>query len=154
VVSLLREIIALWRGPGKLSPQEYFYYRLWDPSLPLEEKRRFVGKKAQNDMHLACNSRYWYAAAADKILFHTIMAGASLPVPDLLAITAANRSIPGIPNLSDATALAVLLHLPDLDPLFMKEAGLIREATKGKRGRSICTEIVQPVGPCPLPHVD
>ena len=46
VYSILREILALWRGPGKLTPQEYFYYRLWDPSIPLDEKRRFVGKHA------------------------------------------------------------------------------------------------------------
>jgi hypothetical protein len=123
VPSILREIIALWRGPGKLSPQEYFYYRLWDPAIPLAEKRRFVGKKAQHDMHLACNSQYWYAAAADKILFHTIMTGAALPIPDLIAITAPGRHIPGIPNLADPVALAALLRTPELYPLFMKEAG-------------------------------
>lgn len=123
VPSLLREIISLWRGPGKLTPQEYFYYRLWDPALTLDEKRRFVGKKAQHDMHLSCNSQYWYGTAADKILFHTIMAGAGLPVPDLLAITAQNRSIPGIPALGDPAAVAALLRRPELYPLFMKEAG-------------------------------
>jgi hypothetical protein len=123
VPSILREIITLWRGPGKLSPQEYFYYRLWDPAIPLAEKRRFVGKKAQNDMHLACNSQYWYAAAADKILFHTIMAGVALPVPELIAITAPGRHIPGILNLSDPDAMAAVLRRPELYPLFMKEAG-------------------------------
>jgi hypothetical protein len=123
VASLLREIITLWRGPGKLSPQEYFYYRLWDPAIPWDEKRRFIGKKAQHDMHLACNSRYWYATAADKILFHTIMTGAALPVPELIAITAQGRHIPGIPNLTDADALAALLRRPELYPVFMKEAG-------------------------------
>jgi hypothetical protein len=123
VVSVLREIVALWRGPGKLSPQEYFYYRLWDPGIPLAEKRRFVGKKAQHEMHLACNSQYWYSAAADKILFHTIMKGASLPVPDLLAIAAAGRSVAGIPNLVDPASAAALLRRPELYPLLMKEVG-------------------------------
>ena len=120
--SILREIIALWRGPGKLSPQEYFYYRLWDPAIPLAEKRRFIGKKAQNDMHLACNSQYWYATAADKILFHTLMTGAALPVPELIAIAAEGRHIPGIPNLTNPEALAAFLRTPELYPLFMKEA--------------------------------
>jgi hypothetical protein len=123
VVSILREIIALWRGPGKLSPQEYFYYRLWDPAIPPEEKRRFIGKKAQHEMHLACNSQYWYGTAADKILFHMIMMGASLPVPDLIAISTENRSIPGVPNLTTPTALAGLLRRQELYPLFMKEVG-------------------------------
>jgi hypothetical protein len=123
VVSILREILLLWHGPGKLTPQEYFYYRLWDPAIPFEEKRRFVGKHAQTAMHLACNSRYWYCAAADKILYHTIMSGAGLPIPDLIAISAQGRAIPGIPNLTDADALAALLRQPELYPLFMKEVG-------------------------------
>ena len=50
--SLLREVIALRRAAGRLTPQEYFYYRLWDPDLPLTEKQRFVGKQAQHPMHV------------------------------------------------------------------------------------------------------
>jgi hypothetical protein len=123
VFSILREILTLWNGPGKLTSQEYFYYRLWDPAIPLAEKRRFIGKRAQNAMHLACNSRYWYCAAADKILFHTIMSGAAMPIPDLIAISAAGRTIPGVPNLTNADALASLLRRPEFYPLFMKEVG-------------------------------
>jgi hypothetical protein len=123
VLSILREILALWRGPGKLTPQEYFYYRLWDPAIPFEEKCRFVGKQAQHAMHLVCNSQYWYCAAADKILFHTIMSGSSLPIPDLVAISAAGRTLPGIPNLTTPDALAALLRRPEFYPLFMKEVG-------------------------------
>ena len=123
VLSILREILALWRGLGKLTPQEYFYYRLWDRSVSFEEKRCYVGKHAQHAMHLACNSKYWYCAAADKILFHTIMSGAAMPIPDLIAISAENRAIPGIPNLTNPDALAFLLRKPEFYPLFMKEVG-------------------------------
>jgi hypothetical protein len=123
VISILCEVVALWRGWGRLSPEEYFYYRLWDPSITLEEKRRFVGKRAQSAMHLACNSQYWYCAAADKILFHTIMAGAAMPIPDLIAISAENRTVSGIPNLTNVDDLAALLRKPDIYPLFMKEVG-------------------------------
>jgi hypothetical protein len=123
VLSVLREILALWRGQGKLTPQEYFYYRLWDPSVAFEEKRRFVGKHAQNAMHLFCNSQYWYCAAADKILFHMIMSSTAMPIPDLIAISAENRAVPGIPNLTNPSALASLLRKPEFYPLFMKEVG-------------------------------
>ena len=123
VLSILLEILLLWRGPGRLTPQEYFYYRLWDPAIPFDEKLRFVGKHAQNAMHLACNSQYWYCAAADKILYHIIMSGAALPTPKLIAISAQGRAIPGIPNLTDADALAAFLRQPELYPLFMKEVG-------------------------------
>ncbi len=87
----------------------------------MAEKRRFVGKKAQHEMHMACNSQYWYGAAADEILFYTIMKGACLPVPDLIAIAAAGRSVPRIPNLVKSGSMAAMLRRPELYPLFMKE---------------------------------
>lgn len=76
------------RGPEKLSPQEYSDYRLWDPDLPIEEERRFVGKQAQHPMHFACNDRAWYAVVNDKLLFQQAMAGAGVPVPTLRAVIA------------------------------------------------------------------
>ena len=93
-IALLTEAVRLMRGAGKLSVPEYLYYRLWDRSLSLEEKRAFVGKKAQHLMHLACNDRHWYQTAADKILFQTIMTGAGLPVPETLAVTQPLRWLP------------------------------------------------------------
>jgi hypothetical protein len=42
-----------------------------------------VDKLAPHPMHLACNDPAWYAVAADKLLFHTLMVGSRLPVPPL-----------------------------------------------------------------------
>ena len=53
--TMMREIMALRSGPGQLTIAEYFYYRLWDTPLSLEEKTRYVGKKALHGIHLACN---------------------------------------------------------------------------------------------------
>jgi hypothetical protein len=53
---------------------EYFYYRLWDSQLSLDEKRQFVGKRAQQVMHLACNDPGWYAVTQDKLSFHMVAA--------------------------------------------------------------------------------
>jgi hypothetical protein len=91
MTSILREVVSLRRAPGKLTPNEYFYYRLWDPALSAAEKRRFAGKQAEHQMHLACNDSGWYAAAADKLLFQILMAGSMFPVPPLLAVTQAGR---------------------------------------------------------------
>jgi hypothetical protein len=102
VTALLREVIALRRSPGKISPQEFFYYRLWDRDLSMATKRQFVGKRAQHRMHVTCNDRHWFSAAADKILFHTIMAGAALPVPKMLAVTQVGRVIGGTETLTTA----------------------------------------------------
>lgn len=76
------EVLALRAGPGKLTPQEYFYYRLWDAPQEGADKQRFVGKIAQHHMHVAAGAREWFAASADKILFQSIMDGAGLRTPE------------------------------------------------------------------------
>jgi len=120
MTSILAEIVSLRRGRGRLTPNEYFYYRLWEPVLPAGEKRRFVGKQAQNAMHIACNNAGWYATAADKLLFQTIMAGAGLPVPPLLAVTRAGLRAPDTPIFRSADQVADFLRGPEGYPLFAK----------------------------------
>jgi hypothetical protein len=122
VTSLLREVIALRRGAGRLAPEEYFYYRLWDANLPMAEKRRFVGKHAQHPMHLACNNPRWYGPAAHKILFQTIMTGEGLPLPELLAITQTGRHVRGGLTLTDQPTVAAFLRQKEIYPLFAKPA--------------------------------
>jgi len=120
MTSILREIVSLRRGAGKLTPNEYFYYRLWDLALSAAEKRRFVGKQAQHQMHLACNDPGWYAAAADKLLFQTLMAGSGFPVPPLLAVTQAGRRAGEAPTFGSPPEIARFLREPQIYPLFAK----------------------------------
>ena len=120
--AIVMEALRLMRGPGALSAPEYFYFRLWEEGLTLEQKRTFVGKKAQHRMHLACNDQHWYQTAADKILFQTIMTGAGLPVPETLAVTQPSRWVSRAASLSDPNALAEWLRNPALYPLFAKPA--------------------------------
>ena len=44
VTALVREAAALRYGAAKLAPQEFFYYRLWDPDIPMAEKCRATAK--------------------------------------------------------------------------------------------------------------
>ena len=120
MTSILREVVSLRRGAGKLTPNEYFYYRLWDPAMSAAEKRRFVGKQAQHQMHLACNNSGWYAAAADKLLFQTLMAGSGFPVPPLLAVTQAGRRTGEACTLRSPPEIARFLREPQIYPLFAK----------------------------------
>jgi hypothetical protein len=120
VTSILREVVSLRRGAGKLTPNEYFYYRLWDPTLTAAEKRRFVGKLAQHPMHLACNDPSWYAVAADKLLFHTLMVGSRLPVPPLLAVTQTGRRAGEACALEGPHEITRLLRSPQIYPMFAK----------------------------------
>ena len=120
MTSILREVVSLRRGAGKLTANEYFYYRLWDRALSAAEKRRFVGKQAQHPMHLACNDPGWYAAAADKLLFQTLMAGSRLPVPPLLAVTRPGRRAGEAHALGSPHEIARFLRDPQIYPLFAK----------------------------------
>ncbi len=118
--TMMREIMVLRRGPGQLTMAEYFYYRLWDRPLSLEEKTRYVGKKALHGMHLACNDHAWYGVTQDKLLFHAAATGAGLPVPELLAVVHSSREAVGKPALATAAATAGLLSDPALYPFFAK----------------------------------
>ena len=115
------EVLALRRGPGKLTPQEYFYYRLWDAPQEGAYKQRFVGKIAQHPMHVAAGTREWFAASADKILFQSIMDGAGLRTPEMIAATQAGRFLPDAPIITDPAALADRLRDPSIYPLFAKQ---------------------------------
>ena len=115
------EVLALRRGPGKLTPQEYFYYRLWDAPQEGANKRRFVGKIAQHPMHVAAGAREWFAASADKILFQSIMDGVGLRTPELIAATQAGRYLPDAPIITDPVSLADRLRDPSIYPLFAKQ---------------------------------
>jgi hypothetical protein len=121
-IGLAADVLKLMHGPGKLHPNEYFYYNLWRPELSPEQKRAYVGKRAQHLMHVACNDRHWYQTAADKILFHTIMRGAGLPVPNVLALTQAGRMLKGAETLTDGVQIGTFLRNASLYPVFAKPA--------------------------------
>jgi hypothetical protein len=87
----MREIVKLAIGPGRLKPQEYFYYRLFEPSLTFAQKAAFIGKREQPWIHLACNDRSWTGVCNDKLLFYTLMERLRIPVPKLLALYHTHR---------------------------------------------------------------
>ncbi len=92
---LLAEMARLATGPGYVSPSEYFYYRLFDPSMPWEDKTRFIGMRMQPLLHAACNDIRWRVLADDKIIFHALMRAAELPIPKILAVYHPARAVPG-----------------------------------------------------------
>jgi hypothetical protein len=84
----LPKLMSAGRGPGKLTVDEFFYYRLFEPVLTPEDVRRYIGKRAQNRMHKACNDSRWFAVSHDKALFHVVLAGAGFRVPETVAVYA------------------------------------------------------------------
>lgn len=81
----LGEFIALARSPNLIGPSEYFDYRLYDPALSAQEKRQFLGYKAERT-YSRLNHASWHGTANDKILFEQVMITAGFAVPKTLAI--------------------------------------------------------------------
>jgi hypothetical protein len=110
---------ATW-GPGKLSTHEFFYYRLYEASVPNLELDRYVGKAVQHRLHMACNNVEWFAACHDKILWSTILAGAGLRAPDTLAVFGKIRPCGTSACLDTEDELRRFIADPANHPLFCK----------------------------------
>ncbi|MGH7071176.1 MAG: sugar-transfer associated ATP-grasp domain-containing protein [Acetobacteraceae bacterium] len=117
---LIRDMLRVIRGPGRLTPHEYFYYRLYDQTLARDEARRYVGKRAQNAFHAACNDLRWYAVAHDKALFYAAAAGYGLPVPRTRAVYAPGVRTFGAETIRTPEALAAFLSNAACYPMFVK----------------------------------
>lgn len=108
------------RGPGHLTQHEYYYYRLYDPSLPREEARRFVGKRVQLWLHHKCNDMHWYAVVHDKMLFYAAVSGFGLPVPRTEAVYLSGSRGFASPVIRTPEALDAFLRTSSHYPLFLK----------------------------------
>lgn len=118
---LARDVLALARGPGRLSPAEYFHHRLWDPEFVLGDKRAFVGKVRQGELHRACNAAEWVPFAGDKILTHAILQDAGITqLPRVKAVSSQDRRVGDSRILESCGGLAGFLCDPGSYPFFAK----------------------------------
>lgn len=106
IPSQIAEMIRLGLGPGKLSPYEYYYYRLYDNELyRLSQKRQFVGHVAERPLNEICCNRTWWSVTYDKLIFAGMMQSLAFPTPRILAIFHPFRSTGPIPVLRTASQL-------------------------------------------------
>jgi Sugar-transfer associated ATP-grasp len=117
---LLREIVALWCGPGRLTPREYFYYRLHDKRYTDAERRRFRGRAAQLRINRRTRSFPWTLVANDKLLFYAVTQGLGYPTPGVLAVYHPSRAFGRAAGLRDAAELAAFLREGMRYPCFAK----------------------------------
>ena len=81
---------------------------------------RFVGHRAQLEMHQACNDKSWFATSKNKLLWQTLMIGGGFRVPQTLAIYDQKGRGAGVVLLTNEPALADFLSNPANIPLFCK----------------------------------
>lgn len=110
------------RGPGRLSLQDYFLYRLYDNSkFSPEEKRRFISDGLHWPVTHKCCDLSWQAMTEDKWMSYTLLTRFGLPVPTTLAvIDVSERDFADTLKLSTPAELKQFLASCSDFPLFCK----------------------------------
>jgi hypothetical protein len=92
VVRLMVVVGRLARGPGGLSPTEYFAHRLWHPDHGRGDLCRFAGLQGQARFHAACCDLTCKAMADDKLVMQAILeASGNVAVPEIAAVVHPHR---------------------------------------------------------------
>jgi hypothetical protein len=117
--AMVSEMYSLSRGFGKLTAEDYFYYRLYDDrKFDLPAKQRFLSDNRHSHVVNRCNDPQWYAMADDKVAANIILRG--YPLPNLQAVFSPVPRVCGAPVMTDAEALADFLREGARYPLFAK----------------------------------
>jgi hypothetical protein len=123
----VREIWRLRYGPGKLRPDEYYYYGLFDDRrFAFEQKVRFLGRRLQDRIIRQCNTAEWWFVAHDKLVCYGLLAGLGLPVPRTQALYHGAGRFAAVPAFATPAALAAHLRTAMHYPFFGKPVTGIR----------------------------
>jgi hypothetical protein len=118
---VLRDLVATMLGPGKLTAEEFIYFRLFETGKDEAARRRYVGLRAQDAIfRRTCDERYW-SLAHDKLLCQAFLQGLGHPVPEILALLHAARAFGATPRLDDVGMIARFLECGPF-PMFLKPA--------------------------------
>jgi len=113
--AMIREIASLQFGPGKVSPEEYFLYELYnDQRYSPEAKRTFIGNSAPTV------ESTWAEVVNDKPTLTAILRGLDLPVPETQAVVHPNRTFGGADALRTPDDLRRFLREDAVYPIFGK----------------------------------
>lgn len=115
------EILRLSRAPGRIGPGDYYSYRLFERSMPFEEKARFVGWRAESLLD-ALNERSWQCMGLDKVLMYSLFEREGFRIPETRAIYLPGHGRPfsSATMLSTPETLHAWLRTPKNYPFFSK----------------------------------
>lgn len=126
-MSQVSEITRLTFGSGKLTAEEYFDFHLYDDSrFSFEDKKKFLGKKAQRFILPRCNPYNWWSVPHDKLVFYGLLAGLTYAVPVTQAVYHPFRRFGEVPALHGPAGLAGFLRDGMRYPSFGKPVAGIR----------------------------
>ena len=85
-VSQMRKEFMSLRDANGLGRHEYFYFGLFDPSLPWERKREYIGNALLRRLWSALNPIEYRYIFKNKLVFDQVCRSAGLPSPPFVAV--------------------------------------------------------------------
>lgn len=121
VRSQIAEMIRLRRGPGRLAPDEYYQYGLYDDArFTFPQKQEFFGRQMEKDLCRVLDSAAWSAVAHDKLMSYAVFRAFELPYPKVDAVYNAQRNYGATPTLKAPEELGDYLRSKARYPLIAK----------------------------------
>lgn len=121
----MREMLALSTGWQKLRPRDYYAFGLFDPAMPMTEKRQYVGRRGGAALNARLSppeltpSR---AFVANNILYSAMLRQMGLGAAETQAVVSSNDSFGKLPVLANAQAMKQFLTSEAAFPVFGKRA--------------------------------
>jgi hypothetical protein len=107
VWSQLAEALALSAGHGRLDPDEYYQYRLYDDGrFTWEQKCQFLGRRLENGLIPVLDESWWVGLANDKVIAYAFFSGLGFPIPELYGVYHPWRGAGGAPVFRTSSTLA------------------------------------------------
>ena len=120
LTGLVRDIAGLGWGAGKLQPNEYFLYKLYDDArFTPDVKKTFLGADRLAQLLYALDMP-WPEIAHDKPTLTALLRGHDLPTPETQAMRHANRTFPGAKSLRNKSDVEQFLRKEAKYPIFTK----------------------------------
>ncbi len=124
IAAQVMEIFSLSGGLNKISPQDYYYYRLYDDSLyDKAAKKRFLSDRAHTGIIRRCCNLHWWGLGNDKLLAYTLLKGFGAPLPEIYAVFHPFRVYAGAAACRTLEDLVHFLKTDARYPFFAKPAG-------------------------------
>jgi len=121
-VQIAKEIWDLRRGPGRLTPNDYFQYQLFDDSrYSRADKRRFISDGLVDKVTPKCSDQSWIILTEDKWISYQFLEKNGYRVPETIAVIDKTvRTFGSTPKISTAGMLREFLRTIDQYPVFAK----------------------------------
>jgi len=118
-------VVADWwrlkKKGGALSFEEYFQYRLYDPSFTKEFKEDFISEKLHWEITNKASDLSWRAATEDKWLSYEILQKLGFPTPVTIAVSDASiRNYGPCRKISNEDEFSEFLNSVTKFPIFAK----------------------------------